>query len=68
MNLKKWISFHSYIPNFYIAENNFFYSGINGESNDFEAIAGEVIPISTTTTTTTILFLHLQLQQLQLEH
>ena len=53
MNLRKWISFHSYIPNFYIAENNFFYSGINGESNDFEAIAGEVIPISTTTTTTT---------------
>jgi hypothetical protein len=53
MNLRKWISFHSYIPNFYIAENNFFYSGINGESNDFEAIAGEVIPIPTTTTTTT---------------
>lgn len=53
MNLRKWISFHSYIPNFYIAENNFFYSGINGESNNFEAIAGEVIPIPTTTTTTT---------------
>lgn len=54
MNLRKWISFHSYIPNFYIAENKiFFYSGINGESNDFEAIAGEVIPILTTTTTTT---------------
>ena len=53
MNLRKWISFHSYIPNFYIAENNFFYSGINGESIDFEAIAGEIIPIPTTTTTTT---------------
>lgn len=53
MNLRKWISFHSYIPNFYIAENNFFYSGINDETEDFDAIAGEVIPIPTTTTTTT---------------
>jgi hypothetical protein len=26
---KRWISFHSYIPNFYIGENNFFYSGLN---------------------------------------
>ena len=29
-NTKSWISFHSYIPNFYIGENNFFYSGTNG--------------------------------------
>ena len=29
MNTKSWISYHSYIPNFYIGENNFFYSGLN---------------------------------------
>lgn len=53
-NTKSWISFHSYIPNWYIAENNFFYSGLNGGC-DLEAIAIEEIPIppSTTTTTTT---------------
>jgi hypothetical protein len=44
MNTKSWISFHSYIPNFYIAENNFFYSGLNGGC-DLEAIAVEEIPI-----------------------
>jgi hypothetical protein len=38
MNTKTWISFHSYIPNFYIAENNFFYSGLN-EGCDLLAIA-----------------------------
>jgi hypothetical protein len=38
MNTKSWISFHSYIPNFYIAENNFFYSGLN-EGCDLVAIA-----------------------------
>jgi hypothetical protein len=38
MNTKSWISFHSYIPNFYIAENNFFYSGLN-EGCDLLAIA-----------------------------
>ena len=37
-NTKTWTSFHSYIPNFYIGENNFFYSGIN-EGCDLEAIA-----------------------------
>ena len=37
-NTKSWISFHSYIPNFYIAENNFFYSGLN-EGCDLLAIA-----------------------------
>ena len=51
MNTKSWISFHSYIPNFYIAENNFFYSGIN-EGCDLEAIAFEELPPTTTTTTT----------------
>jgi hypothetical protein len=44
MNTKSWISFHSYIPNFYIAENNFFYSGMNGGC-DLEAIAIEEVPI-----------------------
>ena len=64
MNTKSWISFHSYIPNYYIAENNFFYSGLN-ESCDLTAIAAIEIPdcvlagtagttTSTTTTTTTI--------------
>lgn len=42
MNTMSWISFHSYIPNWYIAENNFFYSGIN-ESCDLEAIAGYLL-------------------------
>jgi hypothetical protein len=64
MNTKSWISFHSYIPNYYIAENNFFYSGLN-ESCDLTAIAAIEVPdcvlagtagttTSTTTTTTTI--------------
>ena len=50
MNTNSWVSFHSYIPNFYIAENNFFYSGLN-ESCDLEAIAAEEIPYTTSTTT-----------------
>jgi hypothetical protein len=52
VNTQSWISFHSYIPNWYIAENNFFYSGLNGGC-DLEAIAATEIPIPTTTTTTT---------------
>jgi hypothetical protein len=65
-NTKSWTSFHSYIPNWYIAENNFFYSGLNGGC-DLEAIAAEEVlvldcdfggtaipqPSPTTTTTTT---------------
>jgi hypothetical protein len=51
MNTKSWISFHSYIPNFYIAENNFFYSGLNG-SCDLELLAISEVPCTTTTTTT----------------
>jgi len=55
MNTKSWVSFHSYIPNWYIAENNFFYSGLN-EGCDLTAIAIIEIPSpATTTTTTTIL-------------
>jgi hypothetical protein len=52
-NTNSWVSFHSYIPNWYIAENNFFYSGLNG-SCDVEALAAEVVPTTTTTSTTTI--------------
>jgi hypothetical protein len=52
VNTKSWVSFHSYIPNFYIAENNFFYSGLN-ESCDLAAIAVQEIPTPTTTSTTT---------------
>lgn len=32
-NTKSWISFHTYLPNYYIGENNFFYSGLNGGCN-----------------------------------
>jgi hypothetical protein len=57
INLKSWISFHSYIPNWYIAENNFFYSGINGcctdLEGDFQALVGDPNKVGTTTTTTT---------------
>jgi hypothetical protein len=52
MNTKSWTSFHSYIPNWYIAENNFFYSGLNGCCDDLEAIAVNTLPATTTSTTT----------------
>jgi len=52
-NTQSWISFHSYLPNFYIGENNFFYSGINGCCDDFDFIAGPIVPDSPTTTSTT---------------
>jgi len=42
VNAKAWISFHSYLPNFYIAENNFFYSGINGCCDDLDFIVGVI--------------------------
>jgi hypothetical protein len=32
-NTKSWISFHTYLPNYYIGENNFFYSGLNNGCN-----------------------------------
>lgn len=59
LNTKSWISYHSYIPNFYIGENNFFYSGLNGccddtEAGGFKVVAGVVTkqpPMTTTTTT-----------------
>lgn len=63
MNTKSWISFHSYIPNYYIAENNFFYSGLNdccteidAAANSFKAsvgIVGRPAPTTTTTTSST---------------
>ena len=37
-NTKSWISFHSYLPNFYIGENNFYYSGINNCCTIFTAV------------------------------
>lgn len=43
INTKSWISFHSYIPNWYIAENNFFYSGINNCCDDFDFIVATQI-------------------------
>lgn len=60
LNTKSWVSFHSYIPNFYIGENNFFYSGINGCCDDlsgevgFSALVGPIDRTITTTTTTII--------------
>jgi len=54
LNTKSWVSFHTYLPNFYIGENNFFYSGLN-EGCDITAVAVTEIPSPTTTTTTTII-------------
>jgi hypothetical protein len=59
LNTKSWISYHSYLPNFYIGENNFFYSGLNGccddtEAGGFKVVAGVLSkqpPMTTTTTT-----------------
>jgi hypothetical protein len=51
-NTKSWISFHSYIPNWYVAENNFFYSGQNNCCEDFDFLVGVLIPNPTTTSTT----------------
>jgi hypothetical protein len=42
-NTNSWISFHSYIPNWYIAENNFFYSGLNGGC-DLDIFAAQIVP------------------------
>ncbi len=51
-NTKSWTSFHTYLPNWYIGENNFFYSGINSCCDDFDFIAGTLVPNPTTTSTT----------------
>jgi hypothetical protein len=56
MNTNSWISFHSYIPNWYMGENNFFYSGVNGCCDDFDssfsAFVGNTNKPTTSTTTT----------------
>lgn len=53
-NTKSWISFHTYIPNFYIGDNLDFYSGLNYCPNDFDVIVGvQNASFSTTTTSTT---------------
>ena len=44
-NTKSWISFHSYLPNFYVGENNFFYSGINNACNGcMDFFVGNLVP------------------------
>ena len=53
INTKSWISFHSYLPNWYIAENNYFYSGVNGCCDEIDFIVGTMVDIPTTSTTTT---------------
>jgi len=35
-----WIAFHSYLPNWYIGETGFFYSGLNDCCDDFDFIVG----------------------------
>jgi len=50
LNTRSWISFHSYLPNYYVAENNFFYSGQNDCCTSLEVLAG--VPGTTTTTST----------------
>lgn len=54
INTNSWISFHTYLPNFYIAENNFFYSGLNDCCSTIQAIVAEPINQPTTTSTTTL--------------
>lgn len=77
-NTKTWVSFHSYIPNWYIGENNFFYSGINGcctdIEGDFTMLIGEntgkfdpipepaPIPAPPTTSSTTTIFIDCTLE------
>jgi hypothetical protein len=51
-NANTWTSFHSYLPNYYIAENNFYYSGLNDCCSTIEAVVAEVLPQPSTTTTT----------------
>jgi len=41
INTGTWISFHTYLPCFYVGENNFFYSGYDC-CGDFEFVAGEL--------------------------
>lgn len=52
---ESWLSFHSYLPNWYVSENNFFYSGLKSccSDFDFELLSGELVPNPPTTTSTT---------------
>ena len=52
-NTESWISFHSYLPNWYVGETRYFYSGLNYCPNDFDALVGTMLPNFTTTTTST---------------
>ena len=52
-NTKSWISFHSYLPNYYIGDNKTYYSGNNYCPNDFDALVGVQNEAFNTTTTTT---------------
>lgn len=76
-NTKSWVSFHSYLPNWYIGENNFFYSGVNGGCDDaeiaFDMLTGvinrgitttttTIVPMSTTTTSTTTIVIDCDLE------
>ena len=57
-NSKSWVSFHSYLPNWYVGEDNFFYSGLNSCPNDFDALVGVIdadLPTTTTTTTRVVI-------------
>jgi len=52
---ESWISFHSYLPNWYLGENNFFYSGTKAccaNGFDFTFLVGELVPDPSTTTST----------------
>lgn len=51
LNTKSWVSFHSYLPNWYIGENSYFYSGINNCCGELDFIVG--LSENTTTSTTT---------------
>lgn len=62
-NTKSWIAFHSYLPNFYIGENNFFYSGINNACNNcMDFFVGILDDTLITTTTTTLRVIDCQLE------
>ena len=58
LTTNSWTSFHTYLPNFYIAENNFFYSGVSEGTDLIEAKAFVSIPTpsSTTTSSTTTIY------------
>jgi hypothetical protein len=50
---QSWLSFHSYLPNWYIGDNNFFYSGLKTCCSPLKFLAGEIVANPPTTTTTT---------------